>query len=46
MVLIERDVYVNHMENILKGNTKFEKVDREKGFQSFRSIMKNMLMKF
>ena len=25
MVLVDGDVYVNHMENILKGNTKFEK---------------------
>ena len=27
MVLVDRDVYVKHMENILKDNTKFEKVD-------------------
>ena len=27
MVVVDRDVYVKHMENILKGNTKFEKVD-------------------
>ena len=27
VVLVDRDVYVNHMENILKDNTKFEKVD-------------------
>ena len=27
MVLVDRDVYVNHMENILKDNNKFEKVD-------------------
>ena len=27
MGLIDRDVYVNHMENILIGNTKFDKVD-------------------
>ena len=26
VVLVDRDVYVNHMENILKDNTKFEKV--------------------
>ena len=27
MVLVDRDVYVKHMENSLKDNTKFEKVD-------------------
>ena len=27
VVLVDRDVYVNHMENILKDNNKFEKVD-------------------
>ena len=27
MVLVHSDVYVKHMENILKDNTKFEKVD-------------------
>ena len=27
VVLVDRDVYVNHMDNILKDNTKFEKVD-------------------
>ena len=27
MVLVHRDVYVKHMENILKDSTKFEKVD-------------------
>ena len=27
MVLIDKDVYVKHLENILKDNTKFEKVD-------------------
>ena len=27
VVLVDRDVYVNHIKNILKGNTKFEKVD-------------------
>ena len=27
MVLVDRDVYVKHMENILKGNSKFEKFD-------------------
>ena len=27
VVLVDRDVYVKHMENILKDNTKFEKVD-------------------
>ena len=27
MVLVDRDVYVKHMENILKDNTKFKKVD-------------------
>ena len=27
MVLTDRNVYVKHMENILKDNTKFEKVD-------------------
>ena len=27
MVLVRKDVYVNHMENILKDNTKFENVD-------------------
>ena len=27
MVVVDRDVYVKHIENILKGNTKFEKVD-------------------
>ena len=27
MVLIDRDVYVNHKENILEDNLKFEKVD-------------------
>ena len=26
VVLVDRDFYVNHMENILKDNTKFEKV--------------------
>ena len=26
MFLVDRDVYVKDMENILKGNTKFEKV--------------------
>ena len=27
MVLVDRDVYVKHIESILKDNTKFEKVD-------------------
>ena len=27
MVLVNRDVYVKHMENILKDKTKFDKVD-------------------
>ena len=27
MVLVYRDVYVIYMENILKGNTKFDKMD-------------------
>ena len=27
MVLVDRDVYINHVENILKDSTKFEKVD-------------------
>ena len=27
MVLVDRDVHVNHTENILKDNAKFEKVD-------------------
>ena len=27
VVLVDRDVYVKHMENILKDNTKFDKVD-------------------
>ena len=27
VVLVDRDVYVKHMENILKDNTKFKKVD-------------------
>ena len=27
VVLVDRDVYIKHMENILKDNTKFEKVD-------------------
>ena len=27
MVLVDRDVYVKHMENILKDKTNFEKVD-------------------
>ena len=26
MVLVDRDVYVNHMENILKDNNKFQKL--------------------
>ena len=29
VVLFDRDVYVNQMENILKDNTKFEKVDKK-----------------
>ena len=27
MVLVDRDVYVNHMENILRDKSKFEKID-------------------
>ena len=27
MVLVDRDVYVNHMESIVRDNTKFEEVD-------------------
>ena len=34
VVLVGRDVYVNHMENILKDNTKFGKVDSELSGQS------------
>ena len=39
-------VYVKHMENVLKDNTKFEKVEKKLGLWTFRSIMKNWLVKF
>ena len=52
MVLVDRDVYVKHMENILKDNTKLEKADIKTRtlnvhvIHEKRSVMKNVLMKF
>ena len=36
VVLVDRDVYVKHMENILKDNTKFKKVDMKARTLSFQ----------
>ena len=36
VVLVDRDVYVKHMENILKDNTKFKKVDIKARTLSFQ----------
>ena len=36
MVLVDRDVYVKHMENIFKDNTKFKKVDIKARTLSFQ----------
>ena len=36
VVLVDRDVYVKHMENVLKDNTKFKKVDVKARTLSFQ----------
>jgi len=36
VVLVDKDVYIRHMENILKDNTKFEKVKIKTGILNFQ----------
>ena len=48
VVLVDRDVYTKHMENIFKDNTKFEQVDiktRTLNFQFNNEIRINEILK-
>ena len=38
MVLLDRDTYVNHMDNILKNQTKFKKAKRENRKKKTRTL--------
>ena len=35
VVILDKDVYIKHMDSFLSNKAKFEKVDTKKGLQSF-----------
>ena len=46
VVLVDRDVFVKHRENIVRDNTKFEKVDIKTRTLNFQVNPEKVLMKF